>query len=317
MKGRIFDKIGYNFIEGKGLLIVVVVLFSSVSFIMGFFAGKKVSSSAVLQAKNIGIIEAKAVRPAMPTPTAPAPPLPTAPPTQPAPATLKPQEVKPQEEPPAGRKTYDVVSPVEQPSHSEPVRPESALPEQPKAEKPKPAAPTAEPIVIPNTVSQVQPKAKIPKTAKHIPEAQPQTETKTPQPTPEHTKPTPPVKDILTPVSPPPQGSQAAQGTFHASKTTVQQQKIANKEVTASKSGEKYYIQIGAFKNAGDATRLQEDLKTKGFDSEIVKNPVNDGVTLFKVRVGSNYTKSEASQVMARLNKKGIKGFMRDNQRTP
>jgi hypothetical protein len=278
MKGSFFDKIGYNFIEGKGLLIVVVILFSSTSFILGFFAGKKmsVSDSAAPQAKKaeLTVIEARAARPAVPTPQ-PAPPQPPTPqPAAPQPPTPEAAAVKPQEESPAGKdiKTYDLVKPAEQPQQAEPVRP--------------PPQPAPEPAKAPSEALSSKP----------------------------------PAKDVLTPAAiPKGRNASSQEVAVHASKeskTAVKQQKTA-KQVpkTYSDNTEKYFIQIGAFKSLSEAMRLQEELKMKGFDSNISKNPVNDGVTLFKVRLGNNYTKAEASRIMARLNKKGINGFMRETQR--
>ncbi|MBF0556068.1 MAG: SPOR domain-containing protein [Nitrospirae bacterium] len=321
MKGRLFDKIGYDFIEGKGLLIVVVVLFSSASFILGFFAGKKVSTTAVSQAKKAepAIIEARTFKPAVPAP----------------PAQIEAAAVKPQDVPPAV-KNYELINPGEELQHAESIGPQPPQAEQPKTQQPKmeqpktqqpeqlkPVAPKANlpAAELPKTPNPVLPKAKLPDTTRRVPVTKPQTkpqiETKAPTPAPE-TNNKNSVKDVLTPVAPPPQSTQAAQGTFHAAKesakTTAKQQK-APKEIPAANSGEKYFIQIGAFKGVGDAMRLQDDLKMKGFDSDVIKNPVNDGVTLFKVRVGGNFTKAEASQMMTRLNKKGIKGFMKETQR--
>ncbi|MEO5359739.1 MAG: SPOR domain-containing protein [Nitrospirota bacterium] len=289
-----FDRIGYNFIEGKGLLIVIVVLVSSVSFILGFFAGKKVSSPVVLQAKNTepAIAETRPV-------IKPAPPQQHVQTDAAAP--------KPLEEVPAAKKTYEILNTAEQPDPVKPHTPQQPKPEQAKPEPPK-LQPKLEPAELPKTPIPAQPKAK---TSKHTAEANPQTETKTPMPAAETTKPTPAVKDVLTPVTPPPQ---TAQSTLQASKTTAKQQKT-EKEAPAANSGDKYFIQIGAFRNFSDAMKLQEDLKAKGFDANIVKVAVNDGVTLYKVRLGGNYAKTEASQVMTSLNKKGIKGFIKESQR--
>ncbi|MBF0568145.1 MAG: SPOR domain-containing protein [Nitrospirae bacterium] len=301
MKGRLFDKIGYDFIEGKGLLIVVVVLFSSASFILGFFAGKKVTTTAVAKKAESAIIEARTVKPAVPAPPAP-------------PAQTEAAAVKPQDVPPAV-KNYELVNPGEELQHADAVRPqpphaEQIKPDQLKPEQPGQLKPAAE---LPRATSPTLPKAKSPDAPKRVPDTKPQVETKTPAPTPVTNSPA--VKDVLTPVAPPAVGTQ---GTFHAAKesakTTAKQQKIPRESPPAN-SGEKYFIQIGAFKNVGDAMRLQDDLKIKGFDSDVIKNPVNDGVTLFKVRVGGNFTKSEASQMMTRLNKKGIRGFMKEAQR--
>ncbi|MBF0488615.1 MAG: SPOR domain-containing protein [Nitrospirae bacterium] len=314
MKGRLFDKIGYDFIEGKGLLIVVVVLFSSASFILGFFAGKKVSTTAVAKKAESAIIEARTVKP-----TIPAPPTPPAPPTQTEVTAVKQQDIPP------AVKNYELTNTGEDIQHAESVRPqpphaEQLKPEQPRQEQPKQEQPKQEQpgqlkpqAQLPRATSPVPTKAKSPDTARRVPEPKPQAETKTPAPTPVTNSPA--VKDVLTPVAPPGVGTQ---GTFHAAKesakTTAKQQKIP-KEIPPANSGEKYFIQIGAFKGVGDAMRLQDDLKMKGFDSDVIKNTVNDGVTLFKVRVGGNYTKSEASQMMTRLNKKGIRGFMKETQR--
>ncbi|MBF0319118.1 MAG: SPOR domain-containing protein [Nitrospirae bacterium] len=280
MKGSFFDKIGYNFIEGKGLLIVLVILFSSGSFILGFFAGKKMSvfDTAHQQAKKAEqpVIEAKAARLAVPTPQTPVPPA-----------------VTPQEEQPAGKdiKTYELVKPTDQPQQVEPVRPQTPQPEQPMPE---------------------QPKAEQPKTAKAVPPPLP-----SPEPTKAPSEAKPPAKDVLTPVAIP-QTQNNPVPVPKESKSQAKRQQGAKplpKEQYTTIGGERYYIQLGAFKSLGEAMRLQDELKIKGFESNIIKNPVNDGVTLFKVRLGSNYTKSEAAQLMARLNKKGVRGFMKETQR--
>ncbi|MCG6553116.1 MAG: SPOR domain-containing protein [Candidatus Magnetominusculus sp. LBB02] len=287
MKGRVLGKIGYNFIEGKGLLIVIVVLFSSASFIMGFFAGKKVSLSAAPQALKIepAFTQANMVKP---TPAA-QPPL-----ASPARAA---------EEPLVVSKPAETTIPVEEPKRVETVSPQptpASQPkltqsiEQPKPEPPKQPTPSPESAVTPNPAH-----TRTPAPEKHAREAM----AAAPSATPAAAKPTPHVvKDVLTPVSPPPQQG----GALYASKT------IAKQPATAPTSAEKYYIQLGAFKGVGDAMRLQEDLRLKGFESEIVKNSVNEGVTLFKVRIGGQLTKAEVSQTMAKLNKRGFKGFIRE-----
>ncbi|MBF0515783.1 MAG: SPOR domain-containing protein [Nitrospirae bacterium] len=319
MSNRFFDKIGYNFIEGKGLLIVIVVLFSSVSFILGFFAGKKVSATSVLQAKKDepAFFEAKAAK----TPP-PAPPL----------KSPEIAPVKPPEEPQTAKKPYEIINqsephsepaqpsaPVAQPPKAEPLKPEQPKPDHSKAEQTKPeqprqVAPAAhakpEPALLPKTPAPAEPKAKTPKIAnnKHLIETKAQP---VPTPSPAPVKPNPPVKDVLTPVTPP---SQAAEGTVQTAKTTAKHQKPP-KDIPAASSGEKYFIQIGAFRGFSDAMKLQEDLKSKGFDANIVKNQVDDGVTLYKVRIGGNLSKAEASQTMTTLNKKGMRGFIKETQR--
>ncbi|MBF0564257.1 MAG: SPOR domain-containing protein [Nitrospirae bacterium] len=74
----------------------------------------------------------------------------------------------------------------------------------------------------------------------------------------------------------------------------------------------KFFIQVGAFKSLGEAMRLQEELSQKGFESNVSKHAISDSVTLYKVRLG-NYSRDEATQTLSKLNKKGVKGFMRED----
>ncbi|MBF0464859.1 MAG: SPOR domain-containing protein [Nitrospirae bacterium] len=251
MKLGFFGKFDYNFIEGKGLLIAIIISFSSISFIIGFFAGKKFSGGEIPQsAKKIGgfvVTEVKTIKEetahtvATPTPDI------TTEQERPAPETTKHQQQQQKiagltETPHAIEETYtEPVAEVHEPS----PKPQRQVHQTPRQEQ-KP-----------------EPKAAVKKTAQ--PKVKPVPEKLLKQPEAAH--------------------------------------------------GQRYFIQVGAFKNVLEAEKVQEDLKRKGFSANILKTPIKDGVTLFKVRVGDYSSQTEANAVLGRLSKKGFKAFIRGEPR--
>jgi len=61
-----------------------------------------------------------------------------------------------------------------------------------------------------------------------------------------------------------------------------------------------FSIQVGAFKNSGNAERLAQLLSRKGFDARVEKGSV-DGSDFYKVQVGRYASRAEADQAASRL----------------
>jgi DedD protein len=59
-------------------------------------------------------------------------------------------------------------------------------------------------------------------------------------------------------------------------------------------------VQVGAFKNSGNAERLAQLLSRKGFDARVEKSSV-DGSDFYKVQVGRYASRAEADQAASRL----------------
>ncbi|QWR76122.1 SPOR domain-containing protein [Candidatus Magnetomonas plexicatena] len=249
MKLGFFGKFDYNFIEGKGLLIAVIISFSSISFIIGFFAGKKFSSGEIPQsAKKIGgyvVTEVKTLKEE------------TSHAVTPEPATT------------VNVKQQEYTAPEATPQQAQ----KPAAADTPQASE----KPAAEPML------EVQePVSKPPQQVKEHQAA------KTPEPK----------AAVKKPVQP---------------KVKPAQEKQSKQPETPH--GQMYYIQVGAFKNVEEAEKIQEDLRRKGFSANILKTPIKDGVTLFKVRVGDYSSQAEANAILGRLSKKGFKGFTRGEPR--
>ncbi|MEO5357118.1 MAG: SPOR domain-containing protein [Nitrospirae bacterium YQR-1] len=262
MKFGFFSKFDYNFIEGKGLLIAVIISFSSISFIIGFFAGKKYSGGEISQsAKKIGgfvVTEVKTLKETVPV---------SAPESETAVKDNQHSRDKEQE-----YAANQVLKAQQQQKNTKPEPP-------PATEK---NLPETETVVVNR---EVEPKPQQQKQGK------------------EHRT----VKADSKPELKTAQKKQAQ------AKQKPVEEKPAKQTEEAFR--QRYYIQVGAFKNVEEATRVQNDLKIKGFSASILKTPIKDGVTLYKVRVGDYNSQTEANAVLGRLSKKGFKCFMRGEPR--
>ncbi len=75
-------------------------------------------------------------------------------------------------------------------------------------------------------------------------------------------------------------------------------------------SNRKYIVQLGAFKSILSAKKLRASLKQKGFYSAIDRVKTNDNEVLYKVRLLGLNTKNEATTILSKLGKKGVKGII-------
>ncbi|MBF0336277.1 MAG: SPOR domain-containing protein [Nitrospirae bacterium] len=245
-----FDKFSHSFMEGKGLLIVMMIVFSSFSFVVGFFAGKKLSDKAALTNTST------TCTPEMMAGNKPQPPInlfTTTPAPSVAPDTQPVENLNKK-----AAKDFPLDQPVEDQAPQEPEQTAPVTTPTPHPQKTV-AKPTAPPVVA---------------------------------------------KPAIKPTEPP---HQQLQVVTHEPKTPTKQTHAPGKE--------RYIIQVGAFKSLGEAMRLQEELKQKGFDSNVSKHPIKEGMTLYKVRLDYANSKDEAIATLSRLNKKGITGFIKgENQ---
>ncbi|MBF0338354.1 MAG: SPOR domain-containing protein [Nitrospirae bacterium] len=245
-----FDKFSQSFMEGKGLLIVVMIVFSSFSFVVGFFAGKKLSD------KTANTNASTTCTPEMMARTAQQPPM-----------NL---------------------------FNNTPAPTESATPNnEPIENLNKKAAKDLPPDIMEDVPAHQEPEQSPPP--------------HTPPPKPENTLTKPTAKAPgATPDVRQPQKKPAEQ-QLHV---VTHEPKPSGKQTHAS-GKERYIIQVGAFKSLGEAMRLQEELKQKGFESAISKHAIQEGMTLYKVRLDYANSKDDAVSTLSRLNKKGIKGFIK------
>jgi cell division protein FtsN len=262
MKFGFFSKFDYNFIEGKGLLIAVIISFSSISFIIGFFAGKKFSGGEIPQsAKKIGsfvVTEVKTLKETVP-------------------GTIPEAEV-------TGRDNWDKEQEHGAPLGAKTQQQKKAVTDKPPAVEKNIAEPETAETVVYNREAELKP-------VQQKPAAKERKVVKA------ETKPEP--KSVVKKLA--------------QAKARPVEEKPAKKADDGH--GQRYYIQVGAFKNAEEATKVQSDLRKKGFEASILKTQIKDGVTLFKVRVGDYHSQAEANAVLGRLSKKGFKCFMRGEPR--
>jgi cell division protein FtsN len=60
-------------------------------------------------------------------------------------------------------------------------------------------------------------------------------------------------------------------------------------------------VQVGVFKDRGQAENVRRALAASGFDAYLVAAPAADGQTHYKVRMGSFKTREEAGQMVERV----------------
>jgi cell division protein FtsN len=337
MRFSLFDKFSFSFIEGKGLLITIIIVFSSVSFMIGFFAGKKLNvsetglegmakSSESPDSNSIKIEEKKADVQAIYTESDAAPDKSSeraakvdrasvVPKTQGNENTPKPSSAQPvaketihpealagstekslasttstvnveeKQSPAIEGSNVDSAARQPKPGHTTSHK---NVPETKKTEKHKPRELKVKQIEPP-PADEVQPAAKQAKSLKTGVAG-------------------PGIKGVDDNPSAPPEGG--VHGRSQVTRVVQPEQKQIITAPRKSPAG-RFFIQVGAFKSIGEAMRLQEQLGQMGFDANISKHSISDGVTLYKIRLG-NYSREEANQTLSKLNKKGVKGFVRE-----
>ncbi|PIE70128.1 MAG: hypothetical protein CSA22_09590 [Deltaproteobacteria bacterium] len=72
----------------------------------------------------------------------------------------------------------------------------------------------------------------------------------------------------------------------------------------------KYVIQVAAFKQKADATRVVNTLKTNGLPAYRVTAHLDNGTTWYRVRVGTYPTKHEADQVLTRIKNAYVNAYL-------
>ncbi len=77
------------------------------------------------------------------------------------------------------------------------------------------------------------------------------------------------------------------------------------------KAGQKYFVQAGAFKSKEQADILKGKLEGQGFQATVYKQTIKDQLIMYKVRIGDFETKEEADLALSKLNKKGVTGFVK------
>ncbi|MCI4625987.1 MAG: SPOR domain-containing protein [Candidatus Magnetoovum sp. WYHC-5] len=77
------------------------------------------------------------------------------------------------------------------------------------------------------------------------------------------------------------------------------------------KGGQKYFVQAGAFKSKEQADILKGKLEGQGFQATVYKQTIKDQLIMYKVRIGDFETKEEADLALSKLNKKGVTGFVK------
>jgi cell division septation protein DedD len=278
MKTGVFDKFSYNFIEGKAPLIAIVILITSISFTLGFFAGKSLSvpkdnarAAEVLQKDGAPVDEAAAHEKLKQLLGG-------------GQGGLRPSD--------GDAATTELQPPGE-------IRPERAPERAPEhtgeAEKPAPAPPKSEDKpagpAIKDAVKDAPIKAAPPD--KDAPDGKETAKKDAPARADEQ-------KSRTAKVAP--------AKTAHKNTTAD----TASKEAAAKKTpkGERYFIQAGAFKSAGEADRLVGELKGMGFNPEVSPD-VSKKPNLVKVTLGGCKSREEADRILAKLAKNGIKGFVR------
>ncbi|MBF0538922.1 MAG: SPOR domain-containing protein [Nitrospirae bacterium] len=262
-----FDKFNHSFMEGKGLLIIVIIVFSSFSFVVGFFAGKKLSIKAANTNASTSctpeMIESQARN------------------KQQSPINMFPNV-------PSTRETEPPKDPKNSP---EPV--ENLNKKTPKD-------------LPPDVTEDNQDHQETPSPIKTPPPQQPDKTVKKS-----------PVKDtsarpeaIRQPATVRSESDHEKRKPQQELQVVTHEPRVLNKQTNAA-GRERYVIQVGAFKSLGEAMRLQEELKQNGFDSNISKHSIKEGITLYKVRLDYANSKDDAITTLSRLNKKGIKGFIK------
>ncbi|MBF0344115.1 MAG: SPOR domain-containing protein [Nitrospirae bacterium] len=276
----IFDKFNQSFMEGKGLLIMVIIVFSSFSFVVGFFTGKKLSikeANTIASTDNPPNVQentAKNRQQSTPNIFSNVTSSNTADVSADKVESVENLNKKAIEE-----QNTDIVEDKTQ------VKPDSQTPKENVPVK-------ATPQVI------HQPEKTVTKSSakEKKPHEMAAAETKQSE---KLKKPIPVVITKEIPVKPRPQTDEI---------------KVLSKQ-THGGGKEHYIIQVGAFKSLGEAMRLQEELKQKGFESDISKHAIKDGMMLYKVRLDYANSKDDAAATLSRLNKKGIKGFIKGETR--
>jgi cell division protein FtsN len=78
----------------------------------------------------------------------------------------------------------------------------------------------------------------------------------------------------------------------------------------AERSGEKLYLQVGAFQNAGDADNLRAKLALLGVEANVLQAHLPDRGDVHRVRVGPFSSLDEVTPVRGNLAKSGIQASL-------
>jgi cell division protein FtsN len=296
MKTGLFDKFSYNFIEGKAPLIAIVILITSISFTLGFFAGKSLS------------------KPHEEGRTAVA--LQTAAPVDETAAHEKLKRL-------IGGETGSLPSGVGtgvgtgvgsggnagvgnagvveiQPERAPERAPDAGKSAPEKSGSSKSETGSTGPVMKETVIKAAPPvKEAAPKEAASKAEGPVKKETPA--------KPDMPDKTAADKIVP----DKTTMDKTAADKSTKAAQKDAAADTASDAKktdtgAERYFIQAGAFKSASEADKLAGKLKAMGFKPEILK-----GTKLVRVKLGDYNSRDEAYKILLKLDKKGVKGFVR------
>jgi DedD protein len=78
-------------------------------------------------------------------------------------------------------------------------------------------------------------------------------------------------------------------------------------QAPAAEHATAWTVQLGIFRNRGNATRLVASLKSHGFNPSMT-DATKSGHKLYRVRVGNEHDRAAAQKLLARLKAAGVKG---------
>jgi DedD protein len=174
----------------------------------------------------------------------------------------------------------------------------------------KPSEPSSAPVPVPSTPPPASAPVTPPVSQMPSPAAPPATPPPAAAPTPPPAMPPPSMPAPARPEIPPASAPKAAPKTAEKAKAPDRTAAVApNKSATKpAASNGSYWVQVGAFKESGNAEGLARKLRSEGYSVQVTR--VTRAEPLHVVRVGGYPDRSRASAAREELQGKGQTGFV-------
>ena len=174
----------------------------------------------------------------------------------------------------------------------------------------KPSEPSSAPVPVPSTPPPASAPVTPPVSQMPSPAAPPATPPPAAAPTPPPAMPPPSMPAPARPEMPPASTPKAAPKTAEKAKAPDRTAAVApNKSATKpAASNGSYWVQVGAFKESGNAEGLARKLRSEGYSVQVTR--VTRDEPLHVVRVGGYPDRSRASAAREELQGKGQTGFV-------
>jgi DedD protein len=174
----------------------------------------------------------------------------------------------------------------------------------------KPSEPSSAPVPVPSTPPPASAPVTPPVSQIPSPAAPPATPPPAAAPTPPPAMPPPTMPAPARPEIPPASAPKAAPKTAEKAKAPDRTAAVApNKSATKpAASNGSYWVQVGAFKESGNAEGLARKLRSEGYSVQVTRVTRNE--PLHVVRVGGYPDRSRASAAREELQGKGQTGFV-------